>query len=107
LIKFPSRGDCPRKIGLTAEPWTMSPVNMIKPATKRDVGIGLPLIVLNSLISKVIRSRIFKPKKPIKKQSILDTNVLKSQRSILIRVGLENAIIKCNSLRELKLLDNI
>jgi hypothetical protein len=85
----------------------MSAVNMIKPPTKRAVGIGLPLIVSNSLISKVIKSRIFKPRKPIKKQIILDTNVLSSQRSILIRVGFEKAIIKYNSLKVLKLLDNL
>jgi hypothetical protein len=72
----------------------MRAVNIIKPPTKSEVGIGLPLIVLNSLISKVIRSRIFKPKNPMKKQIMLETNVLKSQRSILISVGLENAIIK-------------
>ena len=106
-MKSPSIGDCPRKIGLIAEPWTMRAVNMMKPPTKSEVGIGLPLIVLNSLISRVIRSRIFKPKKPIKKQIMLDTNVLKSQRSILIKVGLEKAITIYNSLKESNLLENL
>lgn len=101
LIKPPMIRDCPRKIGLVADPWTMRAVKTMKPPTKRAVGTGSPLMALNSRMSIVIRSRIFNPKKPTNKQMMLETKVLKSQRSMPHKVGLETAILSKTSYNQL------
>ena len=64
--------DCPKKNGLTIDPYTTSPAKTRKPLTKRPVATGSPLIVSNSEIFVVMWLRIRIAIIPIARQMMLE-----------------------------------